>query len=131
PSDPSNIEAEYGRSRADERFRAVVSGVFRLPWTLTVAPIFEYGSGQPWNPRLGYDFNGDGKSSDREPGVERFSQDGPNFMQLSLRLTKHVGFGKQAGADFIAEAFNLTNRANFDVNSVQSGKFLSGPTLAS
>jgi hypothetical protein len=129
-SDPSNIEAEYGRSRGDERFRAVISAVLRLPLELSVAPIFEYGSGQPWNPRLGYDFNGDGKSSDRAQGVARFSQDGPSFAQVSLRLTKKFPFGKHGGVEAIVEGFNLLNRTNYDVNSVQSGQFLSGPTLA-
>jgi hypothetical protein len=129
PSDPADIEAEYGRARADERFRAVVSAVFRLPWQLTLAPIFEYGSGQPWNRRLGYDYNGDGKSSDRAAGVGRFSEDGPSFAQFSMRLTKRFAFGKSGGVDLIAEAFNLLNKDNYDVNSVQSGEFLSGPTL--
>ncbi len=130
PSDPADIEAEFGRSRADERVRLVISGVVKLPWSLTVAPIYEYGSGQPWNRRLGYDFNGDGKFSDRAAGALRFSEDGPRFSQLSLRLTKRVRLGQRAGADLIAEAFNLLNTVNYDVNSVQGGEFLSGPTLA-
>ncbi len=130
PSDPADVEAEYGRSRADERVRVVLSGVFKLPFELTLAPIYEYGSGQPWNRRLGYDFNGDGKFSDRQAGVERFSEDGPRFSQLSLRLTKRVRFGARLGADLVAEAFNLLNTVNYDVNSVQSGEFLSGPTVA-
>jgi hypothetical protein len=130
PSDPFDIEAEYGRSRGDERFRAVLSAVFKLPWQLQLAPIFEYGSGQPWNPRLGYDFNADGKVADRAAGVGRFSMDGPKFVLASLRATKRIPFGKRGGVDLIAEAFNLFNRVNYDVNSVQSGQFLSGPTIA-
>ncbi len=130
PSDPFDIAAEYGRSRADERFRAVLSGVFKLPWAFTVAPIFEYGSGQPWNHRLGYDFNGDGKNSDRPAGVGRFTEDGPKFTQVSLRVTKRVTFGKSGGVDLIAEAFNVFNTKNDDVNSVLNGEFLSGPTIA-
>ncbi|MBX7187640.1 MAG: TonB-dependent receptor [Vicinamibacteria bacterium] len=129
PSDPSNIEGEYGRSRADERFRAVISAVFRLPAAFTVAPILEYGSGQPWNQRVGYDFNGDGKVSDRAAGVSRFSSDGPRFKQVSLRLTRRFRFGAKGGVDAIAEGFNLFNTVNYDVNSVQSGQYLSGPTL--
>jgi len=129
PSDPFDIGAEWGRSRADERFRAVVSGVFRLPWRSTAALIAEYGSGQPWNRRLGYDRNGDGRNADRIPGMERFSEDGPSFFQLSLRLTHRLEVGSGDGVELIAEAFNLTDRRNDDVNSVQSGEFLSGPTL--
>lgn len=130
PSDPADIEAEYGRSRADERYRVVISGIARLPWAMTLAPIFEYGSGQPWNARRGYDYNGDGKSSDRAPGVPRFSQDGPRYTSVALRLTKRVKLGGRAGLDLIAEAFNLLNTVNYDVNSIQSGEFTSGPTLS-
>jgi hypothetical protein len=130
PNDPANVGAEWGRSRGDERYRFVASGVFRLPYQLTVAPIFEYGSGQPWNRRRGYDFNGDGKLSDRLPGVGRFDQPGPNFLQTNLRVTYKVPFSGHAGVDLIAEAFNVFNRVNYDVNSIVNAEYLSGPTMA-
>jgi hypothetical protein len=130
PNDPADIEAEWGRSRADERYRFVASAVLRMPGNLTVAPIFEYGSGQPWNRRRGYDFNGDGKTSDRLPGVPRFSEDGPDFVSLNLRATYRIHATSRVGIDVIAEAFNLANRVNYDVNSLINGEFLSGPTLA-
>jgi hypothetical protein len=130
PNDPANIEAEYGRSRGNERFRFVLSGIFHAPWALTVAPIYEYGSGQPWTHRLGYDFNGDGKNSDRPVGIGRNTVNGPPFRQLSLRVTKPfpvAGFGQ---VELIAEAFNITNITNYDVQSIVGGEFLSGPTAA-
>ena len=129
PSDPALIEAEYSRSRADERVRFVTSAVLHLPMRFTVAPIFEYGSGQPWNARLGYDFNSDGKVGDRAAGVPKFSQDGSNFANVNLRVTHRLSFGSRR-IDLIAEAFNLFNRRNDDVNSVITGQYLSGPTLA-
>jgi len=129
PNDPADIEAEWGRSRGDERYRFVASAVFRLPWRVTVAPIFDYGSGQPWNRRRGYDYNGDGQNGDRLPGVARFSEDGPSFSTFNLRVTYGLPLGERAKVDLIAEAFNLFNRDNFDVNSLQNGEFLSGPTL--
>jgi Carboxypeptidase regulatory-like domain len=130
PNDPANIEAEYGRSRADERVRFVTSAILRLPASFTVAPIFEYGSGQPWNSRLGYDYNGDGKVSDRAVGVPKFSQDGEKFASLNLRVAYRAPVGKGRGVDLIAEMFNLLNRTNYDVNSVIGGQYLSGPTLS-
>jgi len=130
PNDPANLSAEYGRSRADERVRFVTSGVFRLPAHFTLAPIFEYGSGQPWNDRLGYDFNGDGKNGDRPAGLAKFTQDGPKFASLNVRLAYRIPLSGRAGVDVIAEAFNLFNRTNYDVNSIINGEFLSGPTLA-
>ena len=131
PNDPANMEAEYGRSRGTERYRLVVSSIIHLPWQFTVAPIFEYGSGQPWTHRLGYDFNGDGKNSDRPTGVGRFTEDGPLFRQLSVRLTKAIPTGGWGQLEAIAEAFNVTNLKNFDVTSISAGEFLSGPTIAS
>ncbi len=130
PNDPSNIDAEYGRSRADERFRFVLTGIIHLPWQLTLAPIYEYGSGQPWNHRLGYDFNGDGKNSDRPAGVERNDEDGPAFRQLSLRITKSIPILTGQSLDVIVEGFNVFNTVNYDVTSIDSAEFLSGPTLA-
>ena len=127
PNDPADMEAEYGRARGDERYRVVVSGIFHLPWDFAIAPIFEYGSGQPWTHRLGYDWNADGKNSDRPAGVGRNEEDGPLFRSLSVRLSKNfnVGMGQLQA---IAEAFNITNSVNYDVQSVVSGEFLSGPT---
>jgi hypothetical protein len=130
PNDPSNIDAEYGRSRADERFRFVLTGIIHLPWQLTLAPIYEYGSGQPWNHRLGYDFNGDGKNSDRPAGVDRNDEDGPAFRQLSLRITKSIPIFTGQSLDVIVEGFNVFNTVNYDVTSIDSAEFLSGPTLA-
>ncbi|HEX6862761.1 MAG TPA: TonB-dependent receptor, partial [Thermoanaerobaculia bacterium] len=130
PNDPSNIDAEWGRSRSDEKYRVVLTGIFRLPWQMTVAPIYEYGSGQPWNHRLGYDRNGDGKNSDRPAGVDRNGEDGPRFSQLSLRLTKGFTLFGDNRLDVIAEAFNVLDTTNYDVNSIDTAEFLSGPTLA-
>ena len=129
PNDPANMEAEYGFARGHERYRAVLSGLFHAPWGLRIAPIFEYGSGQPWTHRLGYDANGDGKNSDRPARVGRNEEDGPTFRQLSLRVTKgfNIGFGE---LEAVAEAFNVTNETNFDVQSVVAGEFLAGPTAA-
>lgn len=129
PSDPHDIEAEWGRARGTEDYRIVLSGVFRAPWDVTIAPIWEYGSGQPWNRRLGYDYNGDGKNSDRAPGVERNSEDGESFSQFSLRLTKAFAIG-DGSIDVIVEAFNLFDETNYDINSIDSAEYLGGPTLA-
>ena len=129
PSDPTNMEAEWGPSRGAEELRFVASGVFLLPWGFTVAPTFEYGSGQPWTQRLGYDWNGDGKNSDRATDVGRNSMDGPDFQQWNLRVTKAFSFGGSK-LEVIAEAFNLFDTLNYDVSSIDGALYLSGPTAA-
>ena len=123
PSDPADLEAEWGRSKTDERTRLVISGVFQLPWRLTLAPIYEYGSGQPWNRFLGYDANSDGEFTDRAPGVARNDRDGPSFSRLSLRLTKAIDLGA-GDLDLIVEVFNLLNTTNYDVGSVIDTEYL-------
>ncbi len=130
PNDPHNINAEYGYARGHERYRLVLSGVFHAPFGFTVAPIYEYGSGQPWTHRLGYDANADGKNSDRPAGVGRNEESGPPFRQLSLRLTKSFQAGGFGQFEAIAEAFNVTNVVNYDVQSVVGGEYLAGPTAA-
>jgi hypothetical protein len=130
PNDPANIEAEYGRGRGAERYRAVLSGVFNVPFGFKVAPIFEYGSGQPWTHRLGYDYNGDGKNSDRPEGVGRNEEDGPKYKNMSLRLSKAFQIGTFGQLEAIAEGFNVLNFENHDVSSVNAAQYLSGPTLA-
>lgn len=126
PSDPADIEAEWGRANTDERYRLVVSGVFRLPWRFTIAPIYEYGSGQPWNRVLGWDANQDGYFTDRGEGVARNDQDGPTFSQLSLRLTKGISLGG-GELDLMLEVFNLFNTTNYDVGSVVNNEFIIDP----
>ena len=130
PSDPANMEAEYGRSRGTEDFRFVTSGVFRLPANFSLGATYIYGTGQPWNRIMGYDFNGDGKNSDRLPGVDRNSMDGPRFSQFNLRFSWTLNIKGGSGLEFIAEAFNLFNTVNIDVNSVDNFEFVAGPTLA-
>ncbi len=128
PNDPANLEAEWGRSRGDERYRFVASAVLRLPARFMLAPIFSYGSGQPWNHRLGYDANGDGRNSDRPAGTSRFSENGPKYTSFDMRLTYRLALGSRASADVIAEVFNVFNRANDDVNFIQNNENLTGPT---
>lgn len=128
PSDPANIDAEYGRARGTERYRIVLSGVFHAPWDFTIAPIYEYGAGQPWTQLLGVDYNGDSRISDRPAGVGRNTMDGPPFRQLSLRVTKgfNIGMGQ---LEAVAEAFNVTNVKNYAVDSISNALYLSHPTI--
>jgi hypothetical protein len=128
PSDPADPENEWGYGRSHEDLRFVLSGVFRLPANFALGATYIYGSGQPWNPIIGVDYNGDAKNSDRFEGVDRNSMDGPSFSQFNLRVTWTLPIG-DGGLDFIAEAFNLFNTTNYDVNSVDNFEYTSYPTL--
>jgi hypothetical protein len=123
PSDPADIEGEWGRSNTDERVTLVVSGIFRLPWGLVLAPVYRYGSGRPWSAYAGYDVNGDGQQWDRLAGDERMGQEGPRVSQLDLRLTKAFSIADRGQLELIVEAFNLFNTTNSDVTSVDGARF--------
>jgi len=123
PSDPNDIEGEWGRSDTDERLRLVVSGIFHLPWGMTLAPVYQYGSGRPWTAYAGYDVNFDGQQWDRLAGDDRHGEDGPSFSQLDLRLTKAISLAGTTQLEVIVEAFNLLNTTNSDVTSVDGARF--------
>jgi len=129
PSDPADMEAEFGRSRGADELRVVMSGIFRLPLNFNLGATYIYGTGQPWNQIVAYDYNADGKTSDRLPGVERNSMDGPRFSQFNLRVSWTLQLAN-GGLEFIAEAFNVFNTVNLDVTSVDNFIWLLGPTLA-
>jgi hypothetical protein len=88
-----------------------------------------YGSGQPWNHLLGYDYNTDGFASDRPEGVDRNSMVGPIFNEFDARLSWTLPLGGSTEVELIAEVFNLFNTTNWDVTTVDNGEFLSGPTI--
>jgi hypothetical protein len=129
PNDAADPEAEWGPSRSAEDLRVVVSGIFRLPANFMFSGTWVYGSGQPWNHLLGYDYNGDGFASDRPAGVSRNSMDGPSFNEFDARLSWTLPLGGSTELELIAEVFNLFDTTNWDVTTVDNGEFLSGPTL--
>ena len=111
PNDPADIEAEWGRSRADERFRFVTSAVIRLPLQLhrradlrlRLRPALE----PP--PRLRLQRR---RQELRPPAGRRDAS--PRTARTSRRstcaLTYGLPMGARAKADLIAEFFNLFNR---------------------
>ena len=155
---PTRRFLERGISAYDLRHSFVASGNFDSPlkagaehnligWALaeiTVSPIITLRNGFPFNLYIGRDVNGDLNTTDRPFHAPRNSGVGENFYSVDLRITKRFYFSKNAdGAriDFIAEATNLLNHANYlRVNDVVCGttaqpgfingcdpKFLTGP----
>jgi hypothetical protein len=51
---------EFGPTRLDERHRVVMSGVFELPWGLSLSPIMQFASSRPFSANTGLDIDGDG-----------------------------------------------------------------------
>jgi len=138
PDNPYDRGAEYGRSAEDQRHRITLSSVVELPYRTgegqdslarrvfgdwTVSTLIVYNSGGPLNIRVGSDVNGDGNSSPDRPFidgriVEPFAYDGPDYLNVDLRLSKTIPLGRTR-LMLLAEAFNLLDRDNYSgVNTV-------------
>lgn len=117
-----NLRAERSLSAFDQRHRLVISSVMDPIGGVTVAPIFTYSSGHPFNLLLGFDANGDtNANTDRPTFAGRNTGRGPNYIDFDLRISKEFRFRRESNyrLEAIAEAFNLFNRVNFSgVNNV-------------
>jgi hypothetical protein len=131
PGDPEglplgfNPRSERGPSLQDQRHRFVFSGVYMLPWDLTVSSIATLASGRPYNILAGADLNGDGNGgatapdrprrnpADASSAIGRNAGLLPNQYTVDLRLAKRVAASRGARFDLMLEMFNLLNRTNY------------------
>jgi hypothetical protein len=126
PQDNTNLNGERGLSTFDQRHKVVLAFVAatagKSQWAggWQLAPIFRYNSGHPFNLLAGAEVNGDRHTTnDRPIGAGRNTGLGPDYIDLDLRLTKAFRLGERAQLQFLAEGFNIFNRANFaSVNNV-------------
>ncbi|HEV2615677.1 MAG TPA: hypothetical protein VGU63_03595, partial [Candidatus Acidoferrales bacterium] len=147
-ADPLDIRADKGPGNNDQRHRFVLSGVWNLNYASGLSSsiargvlggwelsgIFTAASGQPYSGFLGFDLNGDSnRNTDRTPGLGRDTFYTPTFVSLDPRVTRNVNITERYKLQFIAEAFNVFNRANITgVNQTQfnvvSGAACTGTT---
>ena len=135
-------------SAADRRHRLVTSGIFRLPIDAQLSIIGDFRSSLPFSPsNSAGDLNGDGYTGDLPAGVIPGSGcrdmsvaavntyragrglvpvtqvDCPSYADVDIRFSKIFPLGVGHRVEFIAQLFNVTNRANF---AVPSGSILAG-----
>ena len=134
---------ERGRGNADIRSRFVFSGVWDINYGKSLSNaiakalfsgyqlsvIANLQTGRPLTATVGGDPNGDlNTATDRTPYVGRNTYTGPNFMTADIRFSRDIPFCKdRARLRLMFEAFNVTNRANF--NSINTAQYnFSGTT---
>jgi hypothetical protein len=127
--------AERGPSVTDQRHRFAFSWIYeprffhrehRLLGGLfndwRVSGVVTVGSGRPVNARTVGDANRDGNSlNDRLPGWQRNAFTGPDYATTDLRLARKIYPGERIKLEFLAEAFNVMNRANRRVEITDDG----------
>ncbi len=140
--------AERGRSNFDRRHKFVMSAVFAprvkadskvltaLADGWSIAPVFQFYSGIPYNGNVSGSLsgtqagslNGAGSSSNRLPLLARNAFSGPNVKNVDLRVSRRFFIKEGINIEFLGEVFNLLNRTQFtNVNSTMYA--LSGTTL--
>ena len=155
-ADPLNIDDSYAYGNNDQRHRAVVNGSFNLPGDVQVSGLLIARSATPFNITTGADNNRNTTFNDRPdlaPGVEigtdamrdrnsfiapgtrtgnlpRNAGRGDAFWQIDLRVSKPIQWQRYR-LELLAEAFNLTNRANLNnPNGNLSSATFGRPTTA-
>ena len=131
---PLDLRADRALSAFDQRHRVVLSGVYQTPQygdslagkifrNFVISPIFNYGSGRPFNLLLGFDANGDGRSQSDRPGAAgRNTGLGESFYSLDTRLSRRFKFSERRNLEILVEGFNLFNRINYQgINNVVGG----------
>ena len=137
PADPGglplgfNPDLERGPSLQDQRHRFLFTGVYTLPWDITLSGIVVLGSGRPFNVLAGVDLNGNkdggGSPTDRprrdtkdpSTSIGRNAGQLPAQYTVDVRVAKRVGLGSRARLDLMIDIFNLFNRTNYtDVDAI-------------
>jgi hypothetical protein len=121
---------ERGRGNADINHRFVFSGIWDINYGKSLqnaiarhllsgyqfSLIGTVQSGRPLTATVGGDPNGDTNTgTDRPPAVGRNTYTGPNFATADIRVTRDIPlYRERAALRLMFEAFNVTNRANFN-----------------
>ncbi|HEV3216993.1 MAG TPA: carboxypeptidase regulatory-like domain-containing protein [Vicinamibacterales bacterium] len=112
PQDQRDFSAERGPAANDARHRLSAALNLDLPGGLRLTAVITAQSALPYTITTGSDDNHDTFNNDRPAGVGRNSARGADFRQMDARMSKSFGEGAKR-VEVLAEAFNLTNRANW------------------
>lgn len=121
PSDPFNLEADYGINELDERHQFKAYLVATLPGAVTVASTWSAGSGLAFPVYSAADLNGDGVVNEGlhpdRPVVDgqllpRFPFHQPAWAMWDIRAAKGVNLSTRLRAQVFLDVFNLLDTGN-------------------
>jgi hypothetical protein len=141
PQNNFNIAADRSRSDNDQRHRVAVNGILQTPggpasslWRrlrngFLLSTILTYNSALPFNVQTGTDNNGDTNVNDRPAGLGRNTGQGFDYFTLDVRLSRNFRLSEKFHLEGLAEAFNVMNRANWQLpnNIFGNGPFPTSP----
>jgi hypothetical protein len=120
-SNESNIaglgEVERGPSFLDQRHRAVITYMYRLPFHLNVGTLMQLASARPFNATTGVDNNGDGINNDRPvingAVVGRSAFRSTATYDVGTFIEERLKTSERTTIVIRMEGFNLLNHGNF------------------
>ncbi len=127
PQNNFNIAADRSRSDNDQRHRVAFNGMLQTPsgpasslWQhlrngFLLSTILTYNSAPPFNIQTGSDNNGDTNTNDRPAGLGRNTGQGFDYFTLDVRLSRNFRLSERFRLEGLAEAFNVLNRANWQL----------------
>jgi hypothetical protein len=129
----SQLDFREALARVGNRHLLSASAVYQFPYGVQTALLFRARSGSPYSILTGRDDNGDTFFTDRPAGEGRNAHLGPAAWTADGRVSKSFGLGSGRRLEVLIEAFNLTNRPNFNtpenrLNSARFGEFVSMAT---
>jgi outer membrane receptor for ferrienterochelin and colicin len=125
----SQLDYLEAMARAGNPHLITASTLYQLPRGFQLGALFRARSGSYWSVLTGRDDNRDGFFTDRPAGEARNAHVGPWVWAFDARVAKFVQLAPGRRIELLAEAFNLTNRPNFDtpenrLTSANFGKFV-------
>jgi hypothetical protein len=117
---PITLQPEYGGEYTyavgDQRHRAVVNGIWELPFQFQLSGLYFYGSGQRTARSYGIDLSNSASSNTRlRPDgtvVPRNSFVGTPLHRVDVRALRHFTLAPRLKVDGMIEVFNLFNHEN-------------------
>jgi hypothetical protein len=118
PQNPNDLDAEWGRGETDVPHSLAVNGIYDGPWGLRLSGILRWRSGEPVNPLVGRDLNGDRRLIERPFSngtlLPRNSFREESFTSTDLSISKIIRLTDDQSLEGRFEVFNLFNALNPD-----------------
>jgi hypothetical protein len=112
-----DLGGEYTYAEGDQRHRAVVNGIWDLPYEVQLSGIYSFGSGLRFSTSYGGDLRDSGTSSNRlRPDgtiTPRNALVGQPLHRLDVRMQKRFRLVGRARVEGLVEVFNVFNHANY------------------
>jgi hypothetical protein len=112
-----DLTEEWARAQDFQRNTLRANGIYRMPWSMTVAATYAYGSGAYFPTRWAGDPLGANTGVNRtRPDltlVPRNDLKGNSIHKVDFRITKEVRLPGDIRVSGIAEVFNVFNHANY------------------